>query len=130
MVGNSHLAAEHDIAAESAAPGNTDLAGYQTMLADDNVVGKMDLVVQLRSGLDHGISERGPVDGAVRADLHVIADHHAAYLGNLMMDAAFGNKAEAVAPDHGTCVDDDAVSDGNAFPDGDIRVYNAVIAQD
>ena len=77
--------------------------------ADDHVVTHLDLIVQLDPVLDHRIVDGAPIDGGVGADLHVIADPHAAHLRHLHPGPAVRREAEAVGADHRPGVQDAAL---------------------
>ena len=48
------------------------------MLADDAIVADLNEAVDLRAGPDPRVAHGAPVDGAVRPDLHIVADRDAA----------------------------------------------------
>jgi hypothetical protein len=109
----------------------------------------MDEVIDLGAVADRGVGDRAPVDGRIRADLHVIADHEAAQRMDARpaLRAARGvvGRAEALARgfhmgllgrDEGKPVaaedraglDDDAVADAHARGDADTREDQGVVA--
>ena len=103
---------------------------HHDVAADAVVVAELDLVVKLGAVADHGVLEGAAVDRRARADLDVVADHHAAHLRDLDPLALEGRKAEAVAADHAAGLEDAAVADDRAAFKHAVRVKNAVLAHD
>jgi len=60
----------------------------------------------------------------------VVADHDDADLGDFLADRAFLHVSESVAADDGAVVNNDATADAGVFPDGNVRIQLAVIADD
>src|SRR5262245_27060425 len=81
------------------------------MLADDHVVRNLHQVINLRAIADHRRTQRTAVNRDVRADLHVVVNDDIANLGNLAMDAFIKHVAEAIAADHRSSMNRDAVAD-------------------
>ena len=79
------------------------------MAADLVVVADHHQIVDLGSLADPGGLERGPVDRAVRADLHVAADLEPPGMRDLDMPAVHLAIAKPVSAQHGAGVDLDAV---------------------
>src|SRR6185503_6538318 len=115
-VGDLDVAVDHGGAADQAmradvgAAGDADAARDRAVRADAHVVPDLDLVVELDALLDHRVVERAAVDGGVGADLHVVADAHAADLRDLHPSPRLGRDAEAVGADHGPGVHHHAFS--------------------
>jgi hypothetical protein len=89
VVADLEVAADADAAREDAAAPDLRAARDRGRAADDgvradaHVVRDLHEVVDLDAVLDHGVVDRAAVDGAVRADLDVVADHDASELGHL-----------------------------------------------
>ena len=74
-------------------------------------------------GADARLADRRPIDRRVRADLHVVFDHDAADLRNLLVRAVRPpGEAEAVAADHGAVLHDHAVADHHVLADRHVGV--------
>jgi hypothetical protein len=65
------------------ASGNADTPGHRCMLTDDDVMGNLDLVVELDAVADHGIVQGTSINRSVRSYLDVITYYNASDLRNL-----------------------------------------------
>ena len=88
--------------------------GDGAMLADSAVVPDLHEVVDLRAGADPRAAGLRAVDARVRADLHVVVEHHVADLRNSLERPSTKRPAEAVAADHAARVQHDAVADARS----------------
>ena len=89
----------------------------------DHVVRDLDEVVELRPAPIRvsPIVARSIV--RVRADLHVVLDHHDAELGDLLVRAVLpGREPESVASDDSAGLEDDAGADPAPFPYRDVGI--------
>src|SRR5690606_18263213 len=103
-------AADQAIAADGGAAGHGRAAGHRGVRAYAYVVSDLDLVVQAHVLAEHGVVDRAAVDGGVRADLAVVADHHAALLRDLDPAPRVHRQAKAVGAEHGARVDEHALA--------------------
>src|SRR5690606_26559985 len=89
-----------------------------------------DLVVELDPVADLGVLERAAVDGGVGADFDVVADAHAAQLGDLapgaLPEGGIRREAEAVGPQHDAAVQDGARADAYVGVERHARMQQAV----
>ena len=76
-------------------------AGDDGVVADDDVVADLDLVVEFDAVADDGVAHGAAVDGGAGADFDVIANAHAAQLGDRQPAAVFEVVAEAAFADDG-----------------------------
>lgn len=74
----------HAVAPDLGAAGNSHAASHRGVVADLHVVRNHDLVVELDAVANQRVGERTTVDGRVGADLDVVANAHAADLGDLL----------------------------------------------
>ena len=87
----------------------------------------LDEVVDLGAGADPRLANGGAVDSHVGPDLDIVFDHEPADLWNFPVSAiGHARKAEAVASEHGTVLDDDPVADRDTLTDRDVTVDQAV----
>src|SRR5690606_6646019 len=84
MAEDARAAADPAATPDARAAGDADAAGDCAALAQLHVVRDLDEVVELAAVADDRVVERAAIDGAVRADLDIVADHDAAELGNLL----------------------------------------------
>src|ERR1022692_940637 len=118
--------------------------------SDGNVMPDVYQIVELRSCADHGLVQRAAVNGAVGADLDVVADDKLADLGKLVIAAVLfiAHESEAVRAQHRACmhhhtaaqrrtrIDDDAciqvtiVADHDALADDAARSDVRVLSHD
>ncbi len=106
VVGNRQMARKTDHAADHAAladrraAGNAGAGGNGRVRADDHVVADLDLIVQFDAVLDDRIIDGAAIDGGIGADLHIVADPHAAHLRHLDPSPRIRRETEAVGADH------------------------------
>src|SRR5512136_1310628 len=126
MSGNAHLAGKSYMLAKLGAPGYADLRNDHTVLADHAIVSDLHQVVDLGPALDEGYFQSGTIDGRVRAYLHIILDHHDAYLRYLVPPLAVRRVTEAVTSNDGAGMDDYSVADAAPFPYDDVGMDSDV----
>src|SRR5207248_1259641 len=115
---DARLAGNRHVVVERGAAGNARLSGEQRAVADGDAVGDVHQIVDLGAGTDPRLTDGGPVDRRVRADLDVVFDRDAAVLRDLEMRAVgLLRKTVTVAADDDAVVEDDAVAEDDAFPD-------------
>src|SRR5690606_36306360 len=81
------------------------------VLADLHVVRDMDQVVEFHAFAQDGAAERSAIDRTVRADLHIILDHHVADLRDLLAATRSRGETDTIAADHCAAVNDTVLSD-------------------
>ncbi|MNJ02161.1 hypothetical protein D3C73_1620260 [compost metagenome] len=72
------------------------------MITDLNVVGDLDLVVELHTITENGIGQCAAVDSGIHANLYIVTDQHTTDLGNFLPDTFLIGKTETFAAEHGT----------------------------
>lgn len=82
VAGHSGGAPKHTMTADPGAARNANLGRHGTVIANVNVMGDLDEIIQLHAIADHGIVQRAPVDGGIGADFHVVPEHHPPQLGD------------------------------------------------
>ena len=106
------------------------MCAEERRLAHFAVVSNLDEVVNLCVLAHSCRSHHGAVDGAVGAYLHVVFDHHIAYLRDFPVDSVgVGLEAEPVSANHGSCVQDAVVAYPAVVIDLHAVVQRAVVAQ-
>src|SRR5690606_31554005 len=126
MANHAHTAGDGAMATDAGAAGNTDAGRHGRVFTDLDVMGDLDLVIQLDAVADDGIADSATIDGGIGTDLHVITDQHAADLGDLLPTAAVVGKAEAFATDHCTGLNDHPLTHTHVVVQGDARSQPAV----
>src|SRR5215203_6634367 len=121
------LAADRDEILERRRAGDADLRHDHAMLADGDVMGDLDEVIDLRPRPDQRVAAAAAVDRRVRADLDIVADDHAPELRHLEVALRPHHVAEAILADAHAGVEDDAVAE-HRVADGDLRGDGAVAA--
>src|SRR5687767_3997852 len=121
-------APDHAVAPDRDAARDARAARDHRVRADHHVVADLDLVVELDPVADDGVVERPAVDGRVGPDLDVVADAHAAHLGDLHPAARLARHAETVGADHDSRVQDAARADRAAVVDGHARMQARALA--
>src|SRR5438046_1220925 len=128
MLADSDLSPDHAVGSQHRAPGNARLRCNDGVLADLNVVGNLDKIVELHTAANDGRFERAAIDTSVGADLDVIFDNNLAHLRKFHMGVAVFHKPETVCADYRASMNDDAVSNFNTLVNDDSRIERAVVA--
>src|SRR5262249_4937337 len=100
--------------AEPRAARDADLGHENRMLTHLHVVPDLDEIIDFRAATDDGVAERRAVDGAVRADLHVVLDDDASRLRDLAVPCAVEGEAEPVGADDRARMHDDVAPESRA----------------
>ncbi len=87
------------------------------------------LVVQLDAVVDQCVLDGATVDRRIGADLDVVAEAHAADVGNLHVAVGVGREAESIAPDDRTRLEHATRADRDVTADGDSRLQPAIVAE-
>ena len=129
MAADPDLPAEHHVVADLRAAGDADLRRHQHVASNRHAVRDLHEVVDLGARLDARLPDGRPIDGRVRAKLHVVFEDDGGDLRDLFVGpVAAAHEAVAVAADHHTVLQDDAIAEGHAFANRDVRVDDAVRA--
>src|SRR5690606_26353928 len=110
MEDHPYSAGDHAVAADAGTAGNADAGRHGGVVADLDVVGDLDLVIELDAVADHGVAECATVDRGVGANLDIVADQYAAYLGDLVPLTLGAGKTEPFPAHHGAGLDDCALA--------------------
>src|SRR5262249_18763820 len=131
------LARDDAIAAYRGSAGKPGEGGHDGVFADLDIVADLDQVVEFCPATNSRAAESRAVNAAVRADLDIVFDHHAAHLQELdLAPVLVGREAEAVGADHHAAVnatsraDLGLVIDRNVGEDHSVIADAAVIADD
>src|SRR5690606_6187974 len=129
MPRNAHLPTDLAMVAHFAASGDAGLCYHYIVRPDLRVMADLDQVVQFGSLADDGAADRGPIDGCVGADLHIIVQDHIAHLRHLLVHTILVRReAETIGPDHRSAVDDAVAADHHAIVDLHARVHTRSFA--
>src|SRR5262249_28325062 len=129
VIGDADLPRDHDVVARTRRAGDADLADDQVVPADAAIVRDLHEVVDLRAAPDKRYRERAAVDRRAGADLDVVLEFDRTELRNLLMLAGVEPIAEAVRPDHGVGVNEDAMTDNRPVIQHRVRVDDDIIAE-
>ena len=129
VIGDSRLPRNYDVVTGRAGTRDAHLTDQEVMLADLNIVGDLDEIVDFGAVANAGRLESAAVDGGASAHLHVIADFDVAQLRHFDVLAAFEPIAEAVCSDHGVGVDGDAVAEDGAVVQDGIGKKRDIVAE-
>src|SRR5262245_45727574 len=128
VIANPHLSTQDDAPPDAARSRDAGLGRDHGVLADLDVVGHHDEVVDLHAAPNDGGTQGATIDGGVGADLDVVFDDHGPHLRNLTMGRAVPSVAEAVRAQHDAGMDDHATADPHAVAHHDSRVDDRVLA--
>ena len=129
VAGEDAGAANDAVFAEGDRAGDDRRAGDDGVVTDDDVMANLDLVVEFDAVADDGVAHGATVDGGAGADFDVIANAHAAQLGDGQPAAVFKVVAEATFADDGVGEDVDARAGGGAFEQARARADVAGCAE-
>src|SRR6202041_1093597 len=110
VISDPDLASDHHVFANRTAAGDTGLGRQHRMLANPNVVGDLNQIIDFYTVCDRRDVERTPINRCIRADFHVVADLNASDLGKLPVTAITEDVAESVAANDRTGMDFDPVA--------------------
>jgi hypothetical protein len=128
MPRHTHLASEHAPIPDVRRAGDPDLCHQQAALPDAHVVSDLHEVVDLGPRTDHGVVDAASVDRRVRTDLHVILDHAASDVRNLVVPPVAKNVAESIGAKSHAGMHDHAPTDLRAAVRHDAGIQVRVIA--
>src|SRR5919108_6452633 len=128
MAGDADLTSKRGRVFDGATAGDTHLCRKQHVSPHCNAVRNLNEVVDLRTGANPGLADGRPVNGRIRADLHVVFDRDVADLRNFVMRSVGSScEAETVAADDGAVLDDYTMPDPNPLANRYARVDHAII---
>lgn len=129
MADNSNLAAKHDVFAGFNRSGDASLSCDDVVLANFNVMGDLDEVVDLCPISDDGSLEARAVDGRVGADLYVIfKDDDAELLEFYVAAEPVGGIAKTARADYNARLKDHSIAKAAPFSDSAIGLDLAFFA--
>ena len=129
MPGHSGLPRENHIIPQLGTPRDADLRNNQTMFADDDVMGDLHEIVDLRAPANPRRPQRPAINRHIRADLHVVADDHLPDLRHFAVGAVVQHVAIAVGTNHRPGVKARAPANFRARIQGDVRKQPGLLAQ-
>src|SRR5438874_8648381 len=120
MPRDANLAGERHVILDRRAARNSDLRCQKNAAPDRDAVCDLDQVVDLGPGADAGFADSRPIDRRIRADLDIVFNDDTANLRDLVVRAVGrAREPEPVTPDHSAVLDDDAMTERDAFANRD-----------
>ncbi|MNX46462.1 hypothetical protein D3C86_770010 [compost metagenome] len=107
--------------------GDPDARRHGSVISHLNVVGNLNLVIELHAVTDDRIGQRTAIYSRVHADFNIIADQHTTDLGDFLPDTFFIGKAEAFTAEHCTRLNDNPFADANVVIQGHPRCEPATL---
>ena len=90
---------------------------------------QMNKIVELHPFMDPSGTHGGTVDRGIGTDFHIIVNDHISHLRNLVVvSVSLGSEAKAIGTDHGTCMDDAALTHHRIAIKPDSRVQRGAIS--
>src|SRR6185437_2725098 len=129
LIADAHLSADHGMILHHDAARESRLRSHYHMAPDAAVVPHMHHVIELRAFADGGDAERRAIHAGIGADLHEIADLHAADLRKLVPAVVIHHKTKTVGADHRAGMDDCAAPDVHIVVYGYVGMQDAAFAQ-
>ncbi len=124
-----HLSSHDDVIFDDDTSGKARLSCDDDVSSDSATMPDVHQVVELRAVSDHGLFERRPVNAAIGAYFHIIADFDSSCLRELLIVIVFKSEAETVGADYHTGVQRDAIADGDIMRNCNPRIDSAVGSQ-
>lgn len=118
---DSNLAGKDHVIAQLRTTGDSGLGHDQAMLAQGHIVGNLDEIIDLGAAPDDRRTKCPAINGDVGADLDIIANKHAADLGNFAMDPCVLNITKAVRADDSSGMNPHPISNLSRRIQSDIR---------
>ena len=130
MLSNTDLPAEHSAIFNGDAAGESSLRRNNDVFTDLAVMADVNEIVDLRAATDAGFIQCPAIDRGVGSDFYIIFDDQSPDLRKLFIVAGLpvADVAEPVASKDCSRVDNDALSNGSAWVNGDVRIYLAIAA--
>ena len=124
MFAYANLSTQHDIFFYRDTSREPGLGGDNNIFSDLAVVANVYQIVDFRASSDAGFVQRSAIDSGIGADLDIIFDFQAADLRKLFVAASrlVAHIAKAVAAEHGTGVNNYAVSKTHAGINRHVRI--------
>ena len=129
FLADPHLSSHDYIVFDDDTSGKARLSSDDDVPSDSATMPDVHQVVELRAVSDHGLFERRPVNAAIGAYFHIIADFDSSCLRELLIVIVFKSEAETVAADYHTGVQRDAIADGDIMRNRNPRIHSAVGSQ-
>ena len=126
---DADLSSHDDVVFDDDASGKARLSCNDDVSSDSTAMPDVHQVVEFRALSDHGLFERRPVNAAIGAYFHIIADFDSSCLRELLIVIVFKSEAETVGADYRTRVHRDAVADGDIMRNCNPRIDLAVGSQ-
>src|SRR4030095_185757 len=129
MANNANFTADHTIFTDLRAAGNPGMSCNNSVLAYFNIVGYLYLVIQLNSIMYNGFTDSSPIDRAIAANLHIIADNNNPLLRNFLeRPVRILSLSEAIAADNSSGMYYHTAPYPAAVINGNIRINQNIIS--
>ncbi len=128
MVHHANLSRQSYILPQSCAARDARLCGNNRKLSDSHVMSNLHEVVDLGTPPDDGLTQRGSINGTVRANFNVVFDDDDTRLGYFDSFAPTPRITEPVAANNNSSVQDHAVAQATPFAHHHVRVKHTVSA--
>jgi hypothetical protein len=128
VVDDPYLPGQDNLIPNLRTSGHSSLSCNNAILPDDDVVSNLNQVVYLRAPTNNGSPQGSSIYGRIRPDLHIVLDHHRPDLGDLDSVLSLSGIAETVRANHGTRMENHAVTDPTTLTHGNPGVKNTVLA--
>src|SRR5437899_6016268 len=127
--GHAHLPGQDNVLAYLSGARQAHLGAEHGIFGNNAVVPDLDQIVDFCVAADAGLVQAGAVNTGIGLDFHVVFQHHAPDLRDLVPAAAvvFG-KAEAVRADNNAVVQQHVVADLTVFANGHVCVCEKIPA--
>jgi len=94
MINNTNAPAKLGTAPDLYAAGNTGKGGHQRVFANIYIMSDVAQIIELHPRAQKGVTEHTPVNGAVRANAHLITQDHPPEMGQLHQTVRSGGQAK------------------------------------
>ena len=126
MAGDSNLPAQHHMVPQRGTASHPSLRDDHASGPNLHVVTQCHQVVDLRPLANACASQGCAINRRIRADLHVLFNHHIPNLGNLVVNPAAAGISKTISPDDRPRMHDHAIMQHTTIIDRHIRIQHTI----
>src|SRR5579862_2178773 len=129
LIADPYLAADHRIILHHYTARKTGLCRHHHVTADAAIMAYVHHIVQLGALADPRYAQGGAVHAGIGADLHEVADLHAAHLGEPVIAVVLKDVTEPIRPDHTAGMQNHTAANVHVVVNGDVGVEHTAFSQ-
>jgi hypothetical protein len=130
VIRDSHVPGEDNVVPYSCTAGDPDPGHDQAALADPDIVTDLHEVVQLGATTDDGIVDASPIDASIRSHLDLVLQNTGTHMRDAGVPLTIRQVPKALTPDHGSCLEDDPMTNPGAGVADHSWAYPGIVSED